>query len=352
MSDTLIAGLSTTEGQLTLFDKSVRPVVRTRLEAGSTLTEWSFSRRELMYQCLDVYYKKYYGAHAHLAKSEPRKQQLRFLKSLSNRHQRTGKILHLVISAYLKHFKDGDAWSLDRTLRWAREMFYADLQYSREFMRRYGHGRYDIRLEEDEGNNGGGKSFLLAEFYYGREDAEELWKKAEERLLNALVNFVTHPDLEWFRAGAMKVGSLIEERLSLKEEHFRLRGRLDAAFQDGGRHVVVDWKIGEEGGGEDDLQLFSYSLPAIKKFECAPEEMDLYKVFLTDAKHSKFTMSERGVTRTRARIIQDVERMRLLDPYGRDGVAEAFTPCRRPRVCANCPFQEACPSAALEVAEE
>jgi hypothetical protein len=352
MGNTILPELSTTEEQLTLFDTSIRPAVRIRLESASTLTEWSFSRRELMYQCLGTYYNKYYGAHAHRAKSEPRKQQLRFLKSLSNRHQRTGKILHLVISTYLKHFKDGDAWSLDRTLHWAREMFYADLQYSREFMRRYGRGRYDVMIEDDESNNGSRKPFLLAEFYYELEDAEELWKKGEERLLNALVNFVTHPDLAWFRAGAVSDGSLIEERLSLKEEHFRLTGRLDAAFRDEGRRAVVDWKIGEEGGGEDDLQLFSYSLPALKKFECAPEEMDLYKVFLTDAKHSKFTMSERGMMRTRARIIQDVERMRLLDPYGRDGVVEAFTPCRRPRVCANCPFQEVCPTAALEVTKE
>ena len=329
--------------QLSLFAGTP---VRTRLESISTLSDWSHSRRELMNQCLGTYYNKYYGAHLNLAKSEPKKIQLRFLKSLSNRHQRTGKILHLVISSYLKHFKEGDPWSIDRTVRWAREMFRADLDYSREFMSRYGQGRYDIQIENDDSKANDRNPSLLAEFYYKWQNAEELCKSAEERLLNALANFVTNEDLDWFRCGAVSDGSLIEARLSLREEHFRLTGRLDAAFQLEGRRVIVDWKIGGESSGDDDLQLFAYSLSAIKEFQCQPEDVDLYKVFLTDAKFAKYTMSEKAVMRTRARIIQDVDRMRLLDPYGRDGVASAFTPCRRPRVCSNCIFQEVCPSAA------
>jgi hypothetical protein len=296
-----------------------------------------------MNQCLSSYYNKYYGAHLLLAKSEPRKLQLRFLKSLSNRYQRTGKILHLVISAYLKHAKEGDTWSVDRTVRWARELFRADVSYSRNFISRYGRGRYDISIA-DEQSAAAKQPGLLAEFYYSQDDTESVCKTAENRLANALHNFITHEDLEWFRQGALKPESLIEARLNLIDEHFRLTGRLDAAFCQDRRRVIIDWKIGVESGGEDDLQLFAYSLPALNEFRCAPEEIDLYKVFLTDGRFAKYTFGEKAVMRTRARIIQDVERMRFLDPYGRDGVASAFTPCRRPRVCANCIFREVCPS--------
>ena len=55
-----------------------------------------------------------------------------------------------------------------------------------------------------------------------------------------------------------------------------------------------------------DLQLFAYSLSAIKEFQCQPEKIDLYKVF-NGRKVAKYTMSEKAVMRTRARIIQDVD---------------------------------------------
>lgn len=327
--------------QLVLFGGAP---VRTRLEANSNFSQWSHSRRELMNQCLSSYYNKYYGAHSTFAKSEPRKLQLRFLKSLSNRYQRSGKILHLVISSYINHAKEGDYWSIDRTIRWARELFRADISYSCDFMNRYGIGRYDVSATDDQSGVGKQPS-LLAEFYYNRDAAEALCKLEENRMVNALQNFVSHENLEWFRRGAFSDDSLIEARLSLTDEHFHLIGRLDSAFREDGRHVIIDWKIGTAGGGEDDLQLFAYSLPAIKEFQCEPEDIDLYKVFLTSAGFAKYTFSKKAVMRTKARIIQDVERMRFLDPYGRDGIASAFTPCRRPRVCANCVFREVCPSA-------
>lgn len=55
-----------------------------------------------MEQCPLRYYFEYYGSHLRMARDEPRKERLRFLKSLSNRHLRTGTIVHLIIRTYFK----------------------------------------------------------------------------------------------------------------------------------------------------------------------------------------------------------------------------------------------------------
>ena len=58
---------------------------------------------------------------------------------------------------------------------------------------------------------------------------------------------------------------------------------------------------------------------------------------------SRFDFGPKAILRAKARISQDVERMRSVDEYGRDGLVEAFTPCGQERVCAGCVFQGVCP---------
>ena len=41
-------------------------------------------------------------------------------------------------------------------------------------------------------------------------------------------------------------------------------------------------------------------------------------------------------------MIQDIELMEDLDPYGREGNEEAFSPCMRENVCRQCSYQQAC----------
>ena len=64
--------------------------------------EWSYSRRSTLNQCARKYYFEYYGSNKYTAVREPLKEQLHFLKQLQNRYERTGFILHLMISQYFK----------------------------------------------------------------------------------------------------------------------------------------------------------------------------------------------------------------------------------------------------------
>ena len=317
--------------QLELFDAPPGGSPALVSEKKPALLSWSYSRREALEQCPRRYYYQYYGSHSRLAKTEPQKPPLQFLKKLSNRYLRPGEIVHLVIRTYLKRLRQGEAWSLERLLSWARDMYRRDLAYSQ----RYQPGG---PLPEEQY-----PPVLLLEFYTGIDNAEELWAESETRLVAALTNFVESPRFAHFRAGGCQNSALVEKRITVKTPHFSLTGQMDLAYPDLGRVMIVDWKIGSSSGGGDSLQLLSYALAAMQKFRCQPEQIDLCRVHLADNEVVPFLVGEKEIVRARARILQDVERMQALDGYGRDAVSQAFTPCGQPRICALCPFQKICP---------
>lgn len=266
-----------------------------------------------------------------MAKNESRKERLRFLKKLSNRYLRTGIIAHLIIRTYFKRVQRGEEWSSERAICWAREIYHADLEFSRGYS------------QGDPLPNDLRAPVLLMEFYFGLPDAEALWIESEARLVKALTNFFTSPKIEPYRLGGSSPASLVERSLSIKQERFSVTGKLDLAYAEGDRVVVVDWKAGGVGGGDDGLQLYAYAMSASRHLGRDLEDVDLYKVGLGEDEVSHFAMGARDSARAKARILQDLETMEALDRYGREGVVEAFTPCGRPRVCALCPYQEFCP---------
>ena len=90
------------------------------------LSEGSYSRRNLLDQCPRKYYYEHYGSKLQTAKNDPQKEKLRFLGVLQNRYLRTGKILHFVIKTYLNKIRQGEQWSPDRLLNWARKVYHTD----------------------------------------------------------------------------------------------------------------------------------------------------------------------------------------------------------------------------------
>src|SRR5579864_2266947 len=118
------------QGQTSLFDEwELQGEPAGVLESLKTV-EWSYSKRTILEQCPRRYYYEYYGSHMRKAKDDPRKESLRTLKTLQNRYERTGHILHFVIATYFRKALQGDCWEPDRLSRWAHDMFYADMEYS------------------------------------------------------------------------------------------------------------------------------------------------------------------------------------------------------------------------------
>ena len=250
---------------------------------------------------------------------------------MTNRYLRAGNIVHLVIRTYLYNLQKGDSWDVNRLLKWASQIFQKDYDYSSTY--RPGDPPSQDRYPPA----------LLSEFYYNIEDADCLFRESESRMLAALQNFVENPAFANFRNGACHSTALIEKSINIKNHHFSMRGKLDLAYRDGSRIAVIDWKIGKSNGNDDSLQLLSYAFGAIKEFECQPASIDLYRVHLSDSGIASFQVSEREVLRAEGRIIQDMERMEMMDEYGKQAIVDAFTPCAQPRICKQCPFQDICP---------
>jgi hypothetical protein len=300
----------------------------------STTIKWSHSRRDLFDKCQLAYYREYFGGNKKTAKSEPDKEHLHFLKSLQSRYENAGTILHRLIKTFLAKAQTGQVWSLDYLQKLACDSFRRDVEFSRLYP--------NSHLSADEKY----PPTLLLEFYYKLPDAEKLCAEVEERMLSALANFYLSEQFDLFRRGAMQPGALLEEKVSYPGENATLTGQLDAAFkwEADGRVKVVDWKMGaaNEPAGES-LQLAFYALGATDKFKCEPEEIDVYRAHLGDAEVAHSTFSRKQLERAKARINQDIERMRLMEVYGQAGEAAAFEPCRQPRICAGCVFQGRCP---------
>src|SRR5947208_1191301 len=90
---------------------------------------WSYSRRQLLEQCPRRYYYEHFGASSH-SDTGPATDSIRFLKSLQNRYERAGAILHQVIATWFRKAQQGDHWTAERLERWAQSLYRRDVAFS------------------------------------------------------------------------------------------------------------------------------------------------------------------------------------------------------------------------------
>jgi hypothetical protein len=295
---------------------------------------WSYSRRSVLEQCPLKYYFGYYGSNLQVAVREPLKAELRFLKTLASRHERTGSLLHMVVAKALKDARADAPYDTAGLVDWARKLYWADIQASRA--NPDGGAPFDVRPYPP---------ILLREYHYRRPAAERECVEAGHRLVAALRSFFTEPRFEAFRVGAASPGSVIEGHIRLDPFPCGVEGRIDLAYRDGDLVTVVDWKLGAaDGSGQGSLQLAAYALWATGAFARPADSIRVAKAHLSSGEVVDFRADERTLADARARILQDAERMLVLDSYGRDGRRDAFTPCSHPAVCQHCPFQRVCPA--------
>jgi RecB family exonuclease len=278
--------------------------------------EWSYSRRNTLEQCPRKYYFDYYGSVQRKAQCEPQKLLLRSLKSLQNRYERTGEIVHKVISEYFRAARTGTVKSPVDLVRDAKRLFATD-------------------THSDEPK--------LIEFYYKQENAADLCQESEKKMIVALENFAKHPRYEKIRLRGRQSGVKVEELFRLKNFSCRVTGVVDFAAQTKGIIGIVDWKTGKKNAGEEDsLQLAIYAHWGTEQFGCPVEKVMVFKAFLGSGDLVRFSSKSSSLENARLRVLQDVERMVEVHPYGMDGRMNAFTACAQKRVCSLCPYIAAC----------
>lgn len=293
---------------------------------------WSYSRRSLLEQCPRRYYYTYFGAAVGTALAEPLKTELRHLKTLANRHERTGTLLHAGIANYFRRTQEGKPMRDEELTNWVLRLFRRDCAYSKAYVK---------GQREPEGAY---QPVLLREYYFQQDDADHLLAESTQQLLSAINAFLTAPAFETFRVAGTRPDTFIEHRLQLPGFPCKVDGRLDLAYKGNDQITLVDWKSGEsDGSGNDSLQLVAYGLWATDYYHVQSDALRISKAFLRTEDTVDFAVTPQLLAQARARIIQDAERMAQVQDYGEQAVAEAFTPCGHPAVCHLCPFQSACP---------
>ena len=301
-----------------------------RGDMGSSRVTWSYSRRDAFEQCPRRYFYQYYAASKRGSRLGDAGQRVRFLKELSNRHLRAGKLLHLGIAQFLRNSLAGDVVDPSGLARWIVGLFDKDVAYSTNDP----HG-----LNPGTGRH---RPVLLTEFYSGRPDAEDLCLAARDRMAAGFETFCKSPSYAQFRELANYFDVSVEKRISILGLPFKVRGQVDFAFRDRSSVFVVDWKIGDASSADDSLQLAAYAMWACQDFGVEPEAVHLVKGHLASGTTVAEQMDGAAIRRARVRMMQDVERMAAMDGYGCDGNEDAFTPCVQPAVCSSCSFLEVC----------
>lgn len=294
--------------------------------------EWSYSRRHMLEQCPRRYYYHYYGASARKAEAERQKERLRFLKGLSNRYLRTGQLLHLAIRTYFKKRQAGETGSFDWLRGWVEDIYRKDRDYSRS-------GRYEAGSSYEEH-----QPAVLMEYHYGLPDAEELVEQSERRLVDLLESFLKSDQFAFLRLNGGRPSAYVEKHVRVEMRNFKATGKIDLAFRPNDEQIFVcDWKTGSVNTIRDSLQLLFYALWAVAERQYSPGNVVISKASLGDGVLSTAKVSDQDLQRGRARITQDLEKMKSLEDYGSNAFAEAFTPCGQARICELCRFQGVCP---------
>jgi hypothetical protein len=313
--------------RLPLFDEALRSAIIGPKDLDGI--GWSFSRRQLFEQCLLRYYYEYFGSSHRTAAAD--KDLLRFLKSLENRYERAGAILHQVIATWFRKAQLGDRWAPDRLERWAQGLFGRDRMFS--------------ATNPDGGPVDPNEKWpptLLREYHYRESTAAATCLEVENRLILAVRSFATSPVFASIRAAGEMTNALVETRMRVRGLPCKVEGQLDLAYATAEEVTVVDWKLGSsDGAGDDSLQLAVYGLWADQQWPRS-KSVTVYKAYLGDEGLVKWELTDQRRSAARSRIIQDAERMEALRLYGEGCDVEAFTPCAQPAVCAQCSFLRAC----------
>jgi hypothetical protein len=290
----------------------------------------SYSKRELLDSCLRQFFYEYYAAAKKLPFDPVRKPLVQELKEFTGVYLLAGEKLHWFIEQFLKKGPTSRDWA-ERTCLAGFDLA--------------------VRYSRDPEANAGLRDTaypppMLLEFYYGDPRAEELASKARVSLCGGIKRFLEDGPIRDLWTDITSGEHYVEQRVGglPKFDEFGIEGQIDLVGRTATGVRVVDWKLGVNGGSHDSLQMLIYGLWAEKKFQVDPTKVSARRVFLGDGTVEPERPLDRGQMAVgKARMLQDIELMKELDPYGRTGIEEVFSPCQRENVCRQCKYQGVCP---------
>ncbi len=321
------------QNALTLFDNfELTPKIskeKSKTEKQSNIG-WSFSKMEMLNDCPRKYYYNYFGTSKRKSK-EDNKEDIAFLKDMSNIHVIVGDIVHKTIAVFLKKLQQEEEKDFS-FLIWLSNQQLDDIVNKSVNLK---NGTYKDSKHEVK---------ICKEIFDDISKKDEIVAFAKEKILQSLDQFHNSNNFEMVRDYACYPETIIEGTSKFKIENISIDGRIDFAFEDDGKFHILDWKTSYSQYEETSVQLLVYALWAIEKHGKSIDNICIHKAFLLDGKMENLEFSEKHLERAKAKIKQSVERIDELEKYGNDGIIDAFDCCDEPKICNLCQYEKICKS--------
>lgn len=291
---------------------------------------YSYSRRETLEKCPRQYFYDYYAHAEGVPFDDELKAEVIELRKLTGCFLHAGNVLHRYIKAYITKYTNKERpWSIDWTLK---TLFDKDIKYSinPESFPNIQNEKYPPKM--------------MMEFFYNQENARDKALEARSRLGQSINTFNSDKAIVNLWKSFVRGKPYIEEWMNgLSINDVEIKGIVDLYSLENANLRILDWKMSSFESQHDSLQLFIYGIWGAQNYEIDPSDITIQKVYLGDGTiEEPRTLSEQDMNRGNARLIQDIEHMNQMHPYGMSGNEKAFTPCDNLKVCAMCKYQKVC----------
>jgi hypothetical protein len=305
---------------------------------------WSFSRDERMRRCPRQYWFQHYGSWNGWSRdADPFTRELYRLTKLEQRATWQGSIVHRVIARALDGARQGrPAPSPDDVVAEALGWMRQDFADSRDDVaRRASSFKAHVRFLEHE------QPHDPADPRWRRQ-----WKDAAELVESCVRRFFASE--HWSRLSRLPQAGWIEIEDwtgragpgAFEIDGVKVFAKIDCAFREDGRPVVLDWKTGRSDEGDAPRQLAVYALYMRERHGIDPSELVAREVNVALGTVHEHDVSPEALESFLVTFRASVARMRALlsDPRGNVPLPQGdFALTEDERECRRCRFRPVCP---------
>lgn len=308
---------------------------------------WSFSRDGRLRACARKYYYQHYGAWGGWDRSAPDVQrELYRLTKLERRATWQGSVVHRVVARALDGARQGSPAPdpeavAQEALGWMRQDF-ADSRD--DVARRVGNFKAHVRFLEHE------QPHDPASAAWRRQ-----WKESADLVERCIRWFFASE--QWAKLSALPKADWIEiedwtgrsSPPSFELEGVKVFAKVDCAFKEGRKAVVLDWKTGRADDGDAPRQLATYALYMQARHGIEPRALVAREVNLAQGTEHEHDVSPEALDRFISMFRESVARMRslLADPKRNVPKPESeFAFTDDDGECRRCRFRSVCPKTA------
>lgn len=296
------------------------------------LFSWSKSRDEEFRECRRRYFYGRYFYWGGWERGAPERVRLAYvLRNLKNRWAWKGERVHHAIEMMLKSLRAGQPVSVPEAIARLTEQMRADYRSSKT--KKY--------LEDPK------KNFGLFEHAYDKPIPDETWKKIHDEAAACLNNFCESSFYKELEADDKKSWLLIEDLEDYDIDGVKVYVKLDFARKKDGQIEIFDWKTGKAETGAATVQMGTYAMYAMGKWQVPLESLRAYLMFVAQSPcyATEAPLGQGTIDETKTVIAQSVRLMRELMADPKKNIPrpeDDFAYTDNAKLCDFCNFRKIC----------